>query len=294
MNNGAIKAEVAAHFDPQASTSGRVQTWVNEMYAEIVSRGPWSWTERIAALDAVAGQMHYSIIGNTSIPDLSSILDVTWTGPNPGDLERIEQRTFDRLITRSRSFTVTSGSTASGAATVNVGSTAGFPSAGFAFINPWIVTYTGTTATTLTGVSGVGGTVAANTPVHSTVPAVAPVLYTIGGGLPEATSGAAAAGGVQRISIYPAPATSVAGGIQIRHNRAALDLSADADVPIIPARYHSVLIQLAIARGRRSMDEDDRRFAQVVDTRIADMQRDDARMRGADPNEIAEKPHAAA
>lgn len=293
MNFGVIKAEVAAHFDPQANTSGRVAGWINEMYGEIVSRFPWSWSERTASVDAVAGQQHYSIIGNTSIPDLRSVLDVTWMGQNAGDLERLEQRVFDHLTARSSVFATTVGSTASGAATVNVTSTTGYPAAGYALVGAYVVNFTGTTATSLTGVTGVGGTVSAGSVVRSVITAVAPGVYTLGGGAPETTSAAGVAGGVQRLSVYPAPNASVTAAFQMRYTRAAIDLSADSDIPIIPARFHTVLIQLSIARGRRSMDEDDRRFAQVVDTALANMQRDDAGMRTADPNELVEKPHAA-
>lgn len=296
MNTGQLKAEVAAHFDPQANTSGRVLTWINLAQGHLVSRGNWSWTERIANVDATAGQQHYSVVGNTAIPDFRAIMDITWVGQNAHDLEEIDARLFDDITTGSSAFTTTVGSTASGAATVNVSSTQGYLAAGYAYVGTWLVNYTGITSSSLTGVTGVGGTVAAGSAVRSVLIAVSPSIYTLGGAAPEATSGAAAAGGAQRFSVAPAPMVSVPGGFMVRYGRAAIDLSADGDIPIVPARHHAVLVDLAVARGKRAQGDflGANMYQQFAEEGISAMRQEDPAMRQGDPDGIQEKQPAPA
>jgi hypothetical protein len=291
VNLGQIKAEVAAHFDPQANTSGRVTTWINLAYGKIGSYGRWSWAERVANLDVVAGQQNYTLVNNATLPGFAGVISVSWVGWNAHDLEEVDQRLFDDITIGSSAFTTTVGSTASGAATVNVTNTQGYPAAGYALVGGFLVAYTGTTATTLTGVSGVGGTVAAGSAVRSILVSVSPSIYTLGGDVVEATSAAAAASGSQRISIYPAPITSTPGALQVRYSRAGLDLSADSDTPIIPARHHSVLIDLAVARGKRAEGDflGANMYQQSAAEELGVMLQEDPAMRQGDPDGLTEK-----
>lgn len=280
-------------FDSSSAYTTICKGWVNATYHDVIGRHPWSWTERTGGVDAVAGQQDYSIVANTQIPDFRSIIDVSWIGISADEVEKVDQQLFDKITLGSSTFTQTSGSTSSGAATVNVASTAGFPSSGFALVGTYVVTYTGITATTLTGVVGVGGTVATLSQVRTIATNTAPTIYALGGGTPETTSAAAVAGGVQKVSIWPAPNAAVPGALQVRYTRGAgsIELTADTDVPIIPTRHHYVLVEGAIALGLLFEDAyiDSSSWQQRYEARIAAMVAEDGGMRHGDSNELVER-----
>lgn len=293
MQFSSIYALVQNVFDSSSAYTTLAKGWVNATYHDVIGRHAWSWTERVGGVDSVAGQQDYSIVANTQIPDFRSIIDVSWIGISADEVEKVDQQLFDKVTLGSAMFTQTNGSTASAATTVNVASTAGFPATGFAYVGPWIVTYTGITATTLTGVVGVGGTVATLSQVRTILTNLSPTIYTLGGGAPEATSAAATAGGVQRVSIWPAPSAAVPGALQVRYVRGAgsIELTADTDVPIIPTRHHYVLVEGAIALGLLFEDAyiDASSWQQRYEQRIATMVAEDGGMRHGDANELTER-----
>jgi hypothetical protein len=298
MQFSAIYALVQDSFDSSSAFTTKAKAWVNAAYHDVVSRKDWSWAQRVAAVDSVAGSQHYSLVGNTSMPDLRSVMDVYWMGQGTRKLKELEARLFDEITLASSVFTNTVGSTASGATTVNVASTTGYPSSGVALVGPYTVTYTGTTSTTLTGVSGIGGTVATLSAVRSVLTAIAPAFYTVGGGAPEASAAAGVAGGVQRLSVWPAPVSASAGALQVRMSRGVgtMELSADTDVPILPTRHHYALVEGAISLGLESEDDavGAARWQDRFERRIQAMIAEDEGMRHADPDELVERQAVAA
>lgn len=82
-----------------------------------------------------------------------------------------------------------------------------------------------------------------------------PVYYTLRGGTPASTSGAVLAGGFQRLSIWPSPGFT--GSLQIKYFRtiAAIEMTADSDVPFPPQQFRQAIVLLAIARGKAVTDQ---------------------------------------
>lgn len=51
------------------------------------------------------------------------------------------------------------------------------------------------------------------------------------------------------LNLYPAPATSLAGGISIYYTRQPTDVAASTDVPGIPQEYHNSLVEYCMAKA---------------------------------------------
>lgn len=278
----------------------RIKYWMNAEYHDLIARKPWSWTERVGLINAVAGQTSYSLVGNTAIPDFRALIDVTVQGAGGGKPMLIEAQKFDELTANATAYTATTGSHTLPVATINVRSTDGLPAAGFVIVNgSQLVTYTGVTATTLTGASGGTGSISAGSTVRGVLAALAPMLYTLSGDYPpETTSAAVVAGGVQTITIAPAYAAALNNAIRVRYYRGAssVELTADADVPMLPARHHDVLVQLATARGYMVTGSflQAQEWRQAAELRIQQMIAEDNGMRHGDESELVERPPVAA
>lgn len=114
-----------------------------------------------------------------------------------------------------------------------------------------------------------------------------PRFYTTTGGAPDTTAGATRAGGRQEMLVWPVP-TAVSGEgthLLIRYYRsvASVELSADADIPILPAQHHYAIVLGAKLYGYDANGEmasaEAQNAREMYEARIAAMIEEDERIR---------------
>ncbi len=101
-----------------------------------------------------------------------------------------------------------------------------------------------------------------------------PFVWTIQGGTAATTPSAVVQGGQQAIIVNPPIATAGHGvNLLIRYWRSAssIEMSADTDVPILPANLHHMIIDLACAKAmtRYNMAADAQMFMQSYQSQLA-------------------------
>lgn len=78
-----------------------------------------------------------------------------------------------------------------------------------------------------------------------------PSTWTTLGGTAAATSGTVVSGGQQQLTLNYPPAAIAGSGVSLTckfwRSAASIEMSADADVPIIPVQYHNMIITRAVA-----------------------------------------------
>lgn len=119
-----------------------------------------------------------------------------------------------------------------------------------------------------------------------------PFVWTIQGGTAATSSAAVVQGGQQSIVVNP-PVASAGHGVNllVRYWRSAasIEMSADTDVPIIPAQFHHALIDLACAKAmtRYNMAADAQMFMQSYQSQLAKMMDADVAMWSGDNDTLA-------
>lgn len=114
-----------------------------------------------------------------------------------------------------------------------------------------------------------------------------PRFYTLSGGAPDTTSAAVRAGGKQELLVWPTPTANSGEGthLLVRHYRstASVELTADADIPILPAEDHYAIILGAIVNGYGANGEqssaDARAAREAYELRIQAMIEKDERVK---------------
>lgn len=120
-----------------------------------------------------------------------------------------------------------------------------------------------------------------------------PMLWTIQGGAASSTSGATIQGGQQLLTVSPPPLATAGNGVNLiaRYWRSAagVELSADADIPIIPAQYAGMIIDCAcsLAMGRYLLATDAAVFEQKYQARLQSAVQADIAMRRGDNETLA-------
>jgi hypothetical protein len=88
-----------------------------------------------------------------------------------------------------------------------------------------------------------------------------PALWSVFGGLPAASAAAVVSGGQQQLVVWPLPLATAGNGVNlfIRYDRSAasIEMTADSDVPIMPAQHHMALVYGANAIGYDSFNQPD-------------------------------------
>lgn len=101
-----------------------------------------------------------------------------------------------------------------------------------------------------------------------------PFVWTIQGGTAATTSAAVVQGGQQSLIVNP-PVASAGHGVNliIRYWRSAasVEMSADSDIPLLPAQFHHMIIDLACAKAmyRYNMPQDAAGFMQSYQAELA-------------------------
>jgi hypothetical protein len=109
---------------------------------------------------------------------------------------------------------------------------------------------------------------------HSYVNGV-PIMWSFQGGTANTTSATIVQGGQQQIVLAPPPTAAAGQGVNIiiRYWRslASCEMTADTDIPILPAQYHGMLVQRAcsIALTRNLMPQDAAGFERDFELQLA-------------------------
>jgi hypothetical protein len=87
-----------------------------------------------------------------------------------------------------------------------------------------------------------------------------PAFWATLGGVAQANSASVLSGGNQALALWPIPLATATNGqnVFIRYDRSAasIEMSADTDVPIMPAQYHFALIHGACAIGYSTYNQE--------------------------------------
>lgn len=87
-----------------------------------------------------------------------------------------------------------------------------------------------------------------------------PAFWTVLGGTAQANAAAVLSGGTQTLALWPIPINTAGNGVNVflRYDRSAagIEMSANSDVPILPAQYHFALVHGANAIGYETFGQD--------------------------------------
>jgi hypothetical protein len=115
-----------------------------------------------------------------------------------------------------------------------------------------------------------------------------PAFWTILGGTAQSSSANVLSGGTQALALWPIPINTAGNGVNVflRYDRSAasVEMSADSDVPIIPAQYHFALVHGALAIGYGTFNQDNQSNSerQKFMLRMEEAAREDDSMRVRD------------
>lgn len=126
----------------------------------------------------------------------------------------------------------------------------------------------------------------------------APAIWTVLGGTAASSSATVASGGRQQLALWPIPTAAAAQGVNVylRYDRSAAgaELSADADVPIIPVGDHMGIVYGAKSIGFDAMNQSDQgqvqRMLFMQRLQAAAVQDQSMRMRDEQRLGVVEKP----
>lgn len=109
-----------------------------------------------------------------------------------------------------------------------------------------------------------------------------PAFWTVFGGTAQASSATVLAGGNQALALWPIPINTAGNGVNVflhyTRSVAGVELTADSDVPIMPAQYHGALVHGAAAIGYETFNQPE----QAAQQRQLFMQRMEAAAREDD------------
>lgn len=115
-----------------------------------------------------------------------------------------------------------------------------------------------------------------------------PAVYCVRGGTPAANAAAVTQGGQQQLVLGPPPLATAAHGqkLTLRYFRSVgtMELSADSDVPLIPAQYHYALITGGNAYMAEAIGSQQKfmQFRPMFEKRISEAISTDMGLRGKD------------
>ena len=125
-----------------------------------------------------------------------------------------------------------------------------------------------------------------------------PTFYCVRGGAPAATSAAITQGGQQQLQIAPPPLATADHGqaLKIAYFRSVgtMELTADTDVPLMPAQYHPIIILGALAYMAEAQGNAQKASAwrQMFMDRMQEAARADIGLRGKDRVLLVQQPSA--